>query len=180
MRTNVDIVIEGDRIGGSNPTTRSSHGNRHRRGEPDRHARADRDSLAPFKGVPYGAVLGKIWLAWGITTVRNPATNPYEALEEIESVESGRRPGPRLLSAGDPFDGTRIYYPGGLTLDGGVQLTEQLARAQAFGYDFVKRPCACRSSEARDRKAHRYGMPVTSTAVSAQSPTALTASNTSG
>jgi hypothetical protein len=39
---------------------------------------------------------------------------------------------------GEPFDGTRVYYPGGTSLDDGAQVTERLARAQALGFDFIK------------------------------------------
>ena len=34
----------------------------------------------------YGEALGRAFLAWGITTVRNPATNTYETLEDREAV----------------------------------------------------------------------------------------------
>src|SRR5262249_30052331 len=37
----------------------------------------------------YGQALGRIWLSWGITTVRNPASNSFETLEEREAVLSG-------------------------------------------------------------------------------------------
>ena len=36
----------------------------------------------------YGEALGRAFLAWGITTVRNPATNTFETLENRESFES--------------------------------------------------------------------------------------------
>ncbi len=78
----------------------------------------------------YGEVLGRIWLSFGITTVRNPAANPFEAHEDREAIESGVRIGPRVLATGEPFDGTRIYYPGGAALDGGTELSERLARAR--------------------------------------------------
>jgi hypothetical protein len=44
-----------------------------------------------------GERLGRIWLAYGVTTVRELATNPTEALERAEIWASGRTPGPRLL-----------------------------------------------------------------------------------
>jgi Tol biopolymer transport system component len=44
-----------------------------------------------------GERLGRIWLAYGVTTVREFATNPAEALERAEVWSSGRLPGPRLL-----------------------------------------------------------------------------------
>src|SRR5206468_846287 len=86
----------------------------------------------------YGEALGRIFLAWGITTVRNPATNTFETLETREAYESGRRVGPRLFSTGEPFDGTRVYYAGGSSLDDTGQLPLVLQRAKDFDFDFVK------------------------------------------
>ena len=37
--------------------------------------------------------------------------------ENREAFESGARIGPRLFTTGPPFDGTRVYYPGGMSLD---------------------------------------------------------------
>jgi imidazolonepropionase-like amidohydrolase len=112
----------------------------------------------------YGERLGRIWLSWGITTVRNPASNPFDAVEEKEAVESGRRIGPRTFSTGDPIDGTRIYYPGGTTIDGGTQLNLQLARAERLGYDlmktYVRLPDLLMKRVVEE--AHKRGMPVTS------------------
>jgi hypothetical protein len=44
-----------------------------------------------------GERLGRTWLAYGVTTVREIAPNPLEALERAEMWASGRAPGPRLL-----------------------------------------------------------------------------------
>ena len=86
----------------------------------------------------YGEALGRIWLSFGVTTVRNPAANPFEGQEDREAIEAGVRVGPRVFTTGEPFDGTRIYYPGGTALDGGASCRRQLARAQALGFDFIK------------------------------------------
>jgi Tol biopolymer transport system component/imidazolonepropionase-like amidohydrolase len=112
----------------------------------------------------YGDALGRAFLSWGITTVRNPATNPFESLENDEAYESGARIGPRLITTGEPFDGTRIYYPGGSALDDGGQLPLQIAHAEAAGFDFVK--TYVRLPDLMQKRiieeAHRMGMPVTS------------------
>lgn len=112
----------------------------------------------------YGEALGRAFLSWGITTVRNPATNTYEAMEYREATESGRRIGPRLLTTGEPFDGTRIYYPGGSSLDEGGEATLRLQHAKDFGYDFVK--TYVRLPDLMQKRiveaAHAMGMPVTS------------------
>ena len=59
----------------------------------------------------YGGNFGRIWLAYGITSVRIPSINPYAALEQREAFDAGRRPGPRVFFAGDPFDGTPRLLP---------------------------------------------------------------------
>ncbi len=53
--------------------------------------------LHAHQSVLTGERLGRIWLAWGITTVRELTTRLPEALERSESWASGRRPGPRLI-----------------------------------------------------------------------------------
>jgi imidazolonepropionase-like amidohydrolase len=163
LRDDVDITVVGDRIRAVEPHSAA------RRAA----TMIDASNETVIPGLieihshlvkSYGESLGRIWLAWGVTTVRNPATSAFEAAEEKESVESGRRIGPRLFSAGEPFDGTRIYYPGGTSLDGGAQLTQQLDRTTALGFDFVKTyvrlPDILQKRVVED--AHKRGLPVTS------------------
>ena len=42
-----------------------------------------------------GETPGRTWLSFGVTSVREPGAEPYEALERRESWASGRRVGPR-------------------------------------------------------------------------------------
>jgi Tol biopolymer transport system component/imidazolonepropionase-like amidohydrolase len=112
----------------------------------------------------FGEALGRIWLAYGITSVRNPAANPYEALEEKESIGSGVRRGPRVFSTGGPFDGTRIYYSGGVGLAGDQQLAMELQKTVQLGFDLIK--TYVRLDDRLQKRviefAHANGMPVTS------------------
>jgi imidazolonepropionase-like amidohydrolase len=112
----------------------------------------------------FGEALGRAFLSWGITTVRNPATNTFEAMEQRESFESGARVGPRLITTGEPFDGTRIYYPGGTSLGDTGQVPLELQHAKDFGYDFIK--TYVRLPDLMQKRiieaAHAMGMPVTS------------------
>jgi len=93
----------------------------------DAHARFDRD---------FGSNFGRVWLAYGVTSVRIASVNPYEGLELRESFESGRRPGPRVFMAGDSFDGARVYEAGGVSVTSAEQLERELDRAASLGVDF--------------------------------------------
>ena len=86
----------------------------------------------------YGGNFGRVWLAYGITSLRIPSINPYAGLEQREAFDAGRRPGPRVFLAGDPFDGARVYYPGGVSVTSDEQLDRELDRASTLGVDFFK------------------------------------------
>ncbi len=86
----------------------------------------------------YGQNFGSVWLAYGVTSLRIPSINPYAGLEQREAFDAGRRPGPRVFVAGDPFDGARIYYPGGVAITSAQQLAQELDRASTLGVDFFK------------------------------------------
>jgi Tol biopolymer transport system component len=121
----------------------------------DMHAHHDRD---------YGKDFGRVWLAYGITSLRIPAINPYEGLELRESFDAGRRPGPRVFIAGDPFDGTRVYDSGGVSVITDEQLERELTRATALDVDFFK--TYIRLPDRLQKRvvdyAHEHGRPVTS------------------
>jgi hypothetical protein len=104
----------------------------------------------------FGEALGRASLSWGITTVRNPATNTFEAIEFAESVESGSRVGPRLIATGEPFDGTRIYHPGFTSLGNADQVPPlELQHAKDFGSDFIKAYVRLTSSRRRSGSSPR-------------------------
>jgi Tol biopolymer transport system component/tetratricopeptide (TPR) repeat protein len=85
-----------------------------------------------------GEYLGRQWLSWGVTSIRDPASDPYESLERREAIESGRRLGPRTYNAGYMFDGGRIYYTFDMQIRSSAQVEAELDRAQALGYSMVK------------------------------------------
>ncbi|HEV2986493.1 MAG TPA: hypothetical protein VGX46_18985, partial [Vicinamibacterales bacterium] len=162
LQRDVDIVIEGNRIK-SVEKHRTAHGG----------AVIDASNETVIPGLieihthlseSFGEALGRAFLSWGITTVRNPATNTFEAMEWRESFESGARAGPRLITTGEPFDGTRIYYPGGTSLGDTGQVPLELQHAKDFGYDFIK--TYVRLPDLMQKRiieaAHAMGMPVTS------------------
>ena len=163
VQTDVDIVVDGHRIKSVEPHRDALHSGTV--------IDASHETVIPglieihtHLSKDYGEALGRAFLAWGITTVRNPATNTYETFESREAYDSGVRIGPRLFTTGEPFDGTRVYYPGGTSLDDTGQLPRVLARANDFGFDFVK--TYVRLPDLMQKRiieeAHRMGMPVTS------------------
>ena len=162
-RENVDVVVEGNRIARVEPHQPGLHTGR-LVDATDRTVLPGLIESHAHLSKSYGEVLGRIWLSFGITSVRNPAAHAFEAHEDREALDAGVRIGPRVFLAGEPFDGTRIYYPGGAALDGGVQLAAQLARAQALQFDFIK--TYVRLPDALQQRvidaSHRMGLPVTS------------------
>ncbi len=163
LRGNVDIVIRGNRIEQVSDHRADLH-----TGEV---VDAGGDVVMPgliemhtHLGKEFGEALGRIWLAYGITSVRNPAANPYDALEEKESIGSGVRRGPRVFSTGGPFDGIRIFYSGGVGLAGDQQLTLELQKTVQLGFDLIK--TYVRLDDRMQKRviefAHANGMPVTS------------------
>jgi Tol biopolymer transport system component len=86
----------------------------------------------------YGDSLGRIWLSYGVTSVRNPSQNPYIGLEMRESFDMGRRAGPRVFLSGQAFDGPRTFYPGYMSIASPQHLASELAAASSFGVDFFK------------------------------------------
>ncbi len=112
----------------------------------------------------YGEALGRIWLAYGITSVRNPAANAFGSLEDKEAIGAGVRRGPRVFATGGPFDGSRIYYSGGVPLASGTQLPQELQKTVDLGYDLIK--TYVRLDDRLQKRvidfAHANGMPVTS------------------
>lgn len=111
-----------------------------------------------------GEQLGRTWLAWGITATRDPASDPYDALNRKEAQEAGRALGPRIFFTGSPFDGSRIYYGGANALQDEAQLELELERAQVLDYDMIK--TYVRLSDPLQKKivqaAHEMGIPVSS------------------
>ena len=163
-RTNVDIVIQGHRVAAIEPhraelhaqgtvvdaTTHSvmpglleAHGHTHRE---------------------HGESFGTIHLAYGITTVRSPGGHPYEAVEEREAIESGRRIGPRLFLTGYLLDGARPYYPMATPAPGEAVVDMELERARGLDYDLLK--TYVRLPDLMQKRAiegaHKIGIPVSS------------------
>jgi Tol biopolymer transport system component/imidazolonepropionase-like amidohydrolase len=84
-----------------------------------------------------GEKMGRLWLSYGITSVREPGAEPYEALERREAWMSGRRLGPRQFYA-NILEGSRVFYWMNATVLADAQLGLELQRAVDLDYDFIK------------------------------------------
>ena len=163
LQSDIDLVLEGNRI-------RSVEAHR-----PELHVDTviDASDRTVMPGLiemhthlnkEFGEKLGRIFLSYGVTTVRIPAGSPYDSIENREAYAAGVRLGPRVFTTGYTFDGRRIFYTGSLGLSAGPQVDMELERARVLGYDLVK--TYVRLPDRIQKRvidfAHRHGMPVTS------------------
>jgi Tol biopolymer transport system component len=137
-RTEIDIVIDGHRIASIEAHRDALHG----QGTlVDASAHTVMPGLIEAHGHTHrehGESFGRIHLAYGITTVRSPGGHPYEAIEERESIDSGRRIGPRLFLTGYLLDGARPYYPMATPAPAEAVVDMELDRARRLDYDLLK------------------------------------------
>lgn len=165
LRRDVDLVIRGHRIDRIVPHRPELHDGA--REVVDASGRTVMPGLIEghaHQPTGFGEVLGRIWLSYGVTSVRNPSSDAYESRERREAVEAGVRPGPRTFYTGQTFDGSRIYYSGSMALHGGARLEQELERAARMDYDMVKTYVRLedRLQERVIEFAHEHGMPVSS------------------
>jgi Tol biopolymer transport system component len=99
----------------------------------ENHAHPDSDN-----GIFYGARMGRLWLAYGITELKGLADNAYRAVEHKESYLAGDAMGPRLFDTGEAVDGERVYYPMMIPTTSEAQLHREFERLKALDFDFVK------------------------------------------
>jgi len=116
------------------------------------------------QSITVGEKLGRTWLAFGVTSVRDPGSDPYEGAERREAWGSGQRPGPRIFFTGRLMDGNRVYYAvaEGLATDEHLDLA--LERARVLEYDLIK--AYVRLPDTMQKKiaaaAHQMGVPTSS------------------
>lgn len=163
LRRDVDIVIDGHRIVRVADHAASLH--------EGQVVDASNEVVAPglidmhsHFGLGSGEAIGRQWLAYGVTSVRVPSSDPYDMVEGRESAAVGRRAGPRIFGTANSVDGSRIYYGGGAALTSTGQVELEMARAAALRQDLIK--TYVRLPDAVQRRvieeAHALGIPVTS------------------
>ncbi|MFT2091015.1 amidohydrolase family protein [Paraglaciecola sp. 2405UD69-4] len=86
----------------------------------------------------YGQSLFRGWLAFGITTIRDPGNQPYHGVEDREASEAGTRLSPRIYTTGHLFEWKRAYYRHGAAVQNEAHFEKELQRAKALKYDLLK------------------------------------------
>lgn len=162
-RNDVDIIIEGNRIRDIRPHSDAQHTGK----VIDATGKTVIPGLFEMHGhqsLTVGEKLGRTWLAFGITSTREPGTDPYDAVERRESWTSGQRPGPRLFYSGRLMDGRRVYYAIAEALVSDSHVDLALERARLLEFDLLK--TYVRLPDVKQQKiltaAHKMGVPTSS------------------
>jgi len=163
-RSNVDIVIQGNRIRSVTP-----HGTANHPGA----KLVDASNFTVMPGLieyhshlqsDYGGAEHRAWLAFGVTSVRSPGGAPYEAAEDREANEAGVRPGPRIFATGYLMEWRRLYYKMGVAVSSAAHFEMELDRAKVLQHDLVK--SYVRLPDLQQKRAvefaHGIGIPVAS------------------
>ena len=161
-RTNVDIIIEGNRIARVVPHATANH---------SAGQLVDATNFTVMPGLTefhshlqkdFGESQGRAWLSFGVTTVRSPGNTPYEAVEDREANESGVRPGPRVYGTGYLMEWQRVYYKMGIAISSPAQFEMELQRAKVLQHDLIK--SYVRLPDLQQKRmvefAHSIGVPV--------------------
>ncbi|WP_328280897.1 amidohydrolase family protein [Sphingobium sp.] len=110
----------------------------------------------------FGANQHKAWLAYGITTVRDPGAQVYDGLEDREASEAGVRIGPRIYTGSSLMEWHRVYYKMGIAVSSPAHLERELERIRLLKYDLMK--SYVRMPDLYQRRiveaAHSFGIPV--------------------
>ena len=86
----------------------------------------------------YGEALGRLYLAYGVTSDRDTAGMQYRSLEIREAEDSGVRWGPRHWVSAPAIDGARMAFAEMYSITNEQSLERELERSKALGYDFFK------------------------------------------
>lgn len=138
----VDVLIDGHRIASVGPHTGKAPAGYRMVEAPnstvlpglwENHAHPDSDA-----SIYYGDRLGRLWMVYGITTLRDMADQAYRAAEQKEAFVAGDAVGPRLFATGEAIDGERTYYPMMIPTTSEAQLQREFERLKGLDFDFMK------------------------------------------
>lgn len=142
----VDVLITHDRISTVTPHRLDAREHAHALGA--RFVDAADKTVVPGLWEPHthhliggkysGDRLGRLWLAYGVTSLFSMADPAYRAVETREAYASGARVGPRFFATGEALDGERTYYNVMRPVAHPQQVPLEISRAEALGYDMVK------------------------------------------
>lgn len=149
--SDVDVVIERNRIESIRPHRDRRSEEREGGGDDDDESQfidASTETVIPglweshtheyIEGKFYGDRLGRLWMAFGVTSLNSVGDPAYRAVETRESFASGDRVGPRYFATGEAIDGERIFYNFMRPVTSAAQLERELSRGKALDYDMLK------------------------------------------
>src|SRR5262249_28612 len=164
-KSNVDIVIAGNKITSVVPHADSNHAAAAGTQVVDASNETVMPGLVEFHShlqPDFGESQGRAFLAFGITTGRSPGNTPDEAAGEREANEAGVRPGPRVFGTGYLMEWQRVYYKMGIAISSVAQLEMELLRAKVLQHDLIK--SYVRLPDLQQKRmvefAHSIGVPV--------------------
>ncbi len=164
LKSDVDVVIEGHRIRSIEPHRTALHTGNVVNATTDQTVIPGLIDMHAHVYIDYGEPMGRVMLAYGITTARDPAGILYRSLEIREAIDSGVRLGPRMYASGPALDGTRGSTHEIPTIYSAAQLDMELERSRRLDFDLFK--TYVRFPDALQKRvvdfAHRAGMAVTS------------------
>lgn len=159
-RTDMDIVIDGNRITAVEPHVKS----RAAIEAPELTAMPGLIDFHTHRQSDSGEQQGRDFLAYGVTTIRSPGQSPYEAVEDREASDAGIRVSPRIFNTGHLMEWQRVYYKMGVAISSNAQLAMELERARILGFDMLK--SYVRMPDIQQRRiidfAHSIGVPASS------------------
>ncbi|NEX63043.1 amidohydrolase family protein [Noviherbaspirillum galbum] len=143
VQNDVDIVIAGNRITAVRPHQANAQLNA------DNYVDASSLTVMPgmwdphvhpltlYQGGQYGQIAA-LMLSYGLTSTQSVAGPLHQSTEIREALEAGNLIGPRLFVSPPLWEGNRLFYNFARTLRTPEVADKEIAKAKAFGVDFLK------------------------------------------